>query len=74
MATVTRSIFGKDIDRRCPGYTFFQKFLVWMGLMPDLENASRLDEVSSEMEARELEAARPPGAPKGGRINFCILG
>ena len=70
----TRSIFGQDIEQRCTGYTPFQKFLVWMGLMPDFETATRLDEVSSQMEARELEAARPPGAEKGGPINFCIIG
>ena len=70
----TRSIFGQAIERRCTGYTWFQKFFVLIGFYPDAESRKRLDDVGCDMECRELEKARPSDAEKGGPINFCIIG
>lgn len=44
---VTKSIFGRDIDERCPGCSWFGKLLVFLGIFadgPTNEWCSSLDE------------------------------
>jgi hypothetical protein len=48
------SIFGKNIDQRCPGYTTFQKFLVWIGLKADPEQNERFDGVDAELREKGI--------------------
>ncbi len=50
---VTRSIFGADIDRRCPGYGWVEKFLVIFGILGDVETNARIAQLHDEQDCRE---------------------
>jgi len=65
---VTKSIFGPEIDKRCPGYTPWMKFLVFMGLFADHEASKNLEHRENAREEKELEDRRPKDAPRGGKI------
>ena len=45
---ITFTVFGQDVDYRCPGWTFWQKFLVWLGLARDAYGNNSPKEVSTK--------------------------
>jgi len=47
---VNSSIFGRDIDARCPGYSFLAKLGVVIGLNSDAEESERLGYVDEELD------------------------
>ncbi len=49
---VTKSVFGKKIDKRCPGYNFFEKLLVWCDMLSDVEASKRFDAIDEELKKK----------------------
>lgn len=47
------SIFGKDIDRRCPSYSLFGKFLVLIGILADEEQSREYSRIDRDIDRRE---------------------
>ncbi len=49
---VTKSIFGKDIDEKCPGDGFWTKLLVFLGILSNKEEGERWGQVDEEIDSR----------------------
>ncbi len=50
---VTKSIFASDIDERCPGYSFFGKLAVVLGILGDKKENDALSAIADELDAAE---------------------
>jgi hypothetical protein len=52
---VTKSIFGEKIDKSCPGYGFFAKLFVFLGVLSNREEGDRFAKVDEELDSRVFE-------------------
>ncbi len=51
MEQVTRSIFGKGIDERCPGFGFWAKLFVFLGILADAKESEKYHRLDEELDS-----------------------
>jgi len=51
--TVTESVFGRKIDEKCAGYSWWAKLLVLTGVMANEVDSRYYDKVDVELDRKE---------------------